>query len=676
MSLSFLLSPMFLVVVGMLALVFLTTRDRRLIIKAVLALFCFSFLTGLTLYSLAYAPAHASMNQILLAALRGLFSTGAMFVGNNSVESCLRETDAAWLRSSVPLQTLFWFAHSVALVASACAALFIFGRRLSGEMALRFGRHKDVFIITGTHPNALLLGQNLASFDGRGVSLQEKRKRLIVFLADSLSNSTEFYDKTSSYGAVLIEYDAGLTGLADGRWSRAKGVSGDGSSLANSLRRAGLGCRFGQNRIYNIVLMSDHVQESVETILTYAKSRDIPSSSLKMYTLSDSELEKEAIERLSSQYPYDLHISDESSISARQLLLQYPLYQHIPFDGNGKARSCVTVMVVGFGRVGQRVLRGLVQSGQFVGAAQRAILVDKDMASLRGRFQHRFPEIGSLCELEFHQCDTRSNDFFERLQEIESVNYIVCALGNDDQNEQTACDLRLHFLRTRGKSPFIAVRSDDTDVLWQDKDTANDGAVLERGICFGRNRHIYTESAIIRGEIDAQAMMVNAVYCGRENAEFAEIQRLWYKLPWLSKESSRASADSIDAMLHLVGISREEAAMRSQLTDDKELTEILAETEHKRWNGFHAAMGYRAMPLDEMRRRRKLGMTPKDCTRDYEQKMHICLVPWDRLDAVTDAYNALWADGEDRKDYKNLDREIVKYIPLFVKASKRARDLQ
>jgi hypothetical protein len=54
--------------------------------------------------------------------------------------------------------------------------------------------------------------------------------------------------------------------------------------------------------------------------------------------------------------------------------------------------------------------------------------------------------------------------------------------------------------------------------------------------------------------------------------------------------------------------------------------------------------------------------------------LHVCLVTWDELDAVTGAYRELarQADNEEeqKRDFKDNDRYIIESIPRFLQAAK------
>jgi hypothetical protein len=155
----------------------------------------------------------------------------------------------------------------------------------------------------------------------------------------------------------------------------------------------------------------------------------------------------------------------------------------------------------------------------------------------------------------------------------------------------------------------------------------------------------------------------------------------WQELDWILHESNRASADFIPAMLRLAGVNGETAEKQKMLTDNPDLAETLAKTEHLRWNAFHAAMGFRPISIEEMRQRFEHYRGEKNTRahldfsrRDSKARLQVCLVAWDQLDAVSGAYQELAHrasnEKEQKRDFKDNDRFIIESIPKFLQAAK------
>jgi hypothetical protein len=189
---------------------------------------------------------------------------------------------------------------------------------------------------------------------------------------------------------------------------------------------------------------------------------------------------------------------------------------------------------------------------------------------------------------------------------------------------------------------------------------------------FGCKEGIYKESVIIREKNNRMAKAVHKVYGGKTQ---------WYELDWFLQESNRAAADFIPAMLKLAKLEENDVLSKDVLTEDGETAEILAQTEHLRWNAFHAAMGYHPISIDEMRQRYGTYIGERNsrdhlnfCRRDTKVRLHVCLASWDELDAINEAYRELahiaGNNKEQKRNFKDNDRDIIKSMPKFLQAVK------
>jgi len=349
--------------------------------------------------------------------------------------------------------------------------------------------------------------------------------------------------------------------------------------------------------------------------------------------------------------------------------------KHPPFESdglkfsNGIATRGFTAIITGFGTVGQSALLRLIMNGQFVGGKMRALIIDKNIDDLRDCFLHRYPALQLCCDLEFYNFDVNCDKFFDLLKNTENVDYVVIALNDNDLNKRTALDIELHFNRKDKKAmPVIAVADKNG---CQHKKEKN-----EKIFTFGCCEEIYKESVIIREENDRIAKAINDTYRKLYGGKY------WHELDCFLQESNRASADFIPAMIYLVNpkLTIEEVRNKETLTDDKNLAEILSQTEHLRWNAFHLAMGYSPITIEKMHQRFKeyKGEPNPDkqldfARRDSIDKLQVCIVTWDELDIVSESYRELenLAGKKPKRDFKNNDRDIIGNLPKFLQEAKK-----
>ena len=187
-------------------------------------------------------------------------------------------------------------------------------------------------------------------------------------------------------------------------------------------------------------------------------------------------------------------------------------------------------------------------------------------------------------------------------------------------------------------------------------------SAMETKVRFVDSRQaLYSGDLLLRGRLDRMAKAINLSYV--EGARTAmDADAAWNLLDYFSRESSRASADFIPAMLHIAGISMEEARdesiLSAKIPKGSPLLEVLGQTEHLRWNAYHFAMGYSKMTIDEVRQRAEEGITPYQ--KDVANRRHACLIGWDELDELSAVMSQI--TGKEI-DYKEYDLKNIYQIP-------------
>jgi len=651
---------------------YVMTRNRRVVLKICIWLFAFSAITGFTIHSIGYLSMDSSIGNIPLAALRAIFSTVRMFFINDDFGHIISSESTRWFTASIWLQIIYWICHVSAVIAIQAILISLFGRKAMDYFRLRFGSHKNVYIINSGNKNALLLGENIATHDGK--LKQYDLQRLVVILPGEDDDIKNVYEKAEHFGGVVQ-------------------VPDKNHELVYFLEKAGLGKRNQGGKKYNVILMPDgeSIPEAVHTVADYAKEKGVEEKTLDIYALTSSEWDMEKVEIIMQtkenngkkrKYPYTFHIMNERDMLIRHMVKNHPPFKckGMKFNTVGEATRDFTVMVLGFGNIGQRVLLRLIMNGQFAGSRMRAIVMDKDLERLLFCFKHNYPEIEQCCEIIKPPDDFTipCEKFYKFFNNVENVDYIVIALGNDKLNRKTLMDIHREYEKNGKELPNIAVC--EKSIAMQK--TKSDEMVFS----FGCREEIYRDSVILREESDHLAKAVNTVYTDLYGGE------PWHELDWIRQESNRASADYIDVMTGLAGVSEKELQSKIalinenntgepvMLTDDKKLAEVLAETEHLRWNAFHAVMGFKQISIEEMEFRfnnYKGDGNPLDyCRRDTEMRLHVCLAPWNELDKISEAYRELAKKTGTPKaedfNFKDNDRDIVNNIPRFLHAANKA----
>jgi len=638
----------------------LTIRYKRITLW-----FCFFFVAvGFILYTISYLSYGMNLPATLFAALRGIYSVARMFSINDDHGVLTGINGAEWLTERICWQIPFWFSHIAAFIIVYITIITLFGRKLIDRFRLSFGAYKEVYFINGGGKNALALAENIVTHDAK--QKHSDKKLLIVFFPEENDDVNKLYEKTARFGGIVQLRDRD-------------------HDFSYYLKKAGLIKRNRKNnKKYKIVLMSKDasVLDDVRLIAEYAKENSASPKILDIFVFTESEWDREKIEEITQakgdkrKYPCTFHIVNEVDLLVRQMIEKHPPFECPGLNlSGGKASRNFTVMIIGFGPVGQSAFLRLMMNGQFVGSRMRAIIADKKIKNLRDCFLHRYPGLNLCCDMEFKDINVQREEFYKLLDKEKDADYIVSALHGDEINKKTALDIWRYYEREGIKTlPFIAVaelngslrETKRDDKKEEEQDDKKEAEQDEKIFVFGSREDIYKESVIIRQKADRMAEAVNKVYGGPS----------WHELEWFLQESNRAAADFIPAMLKLAGCNEEDAMNKETLTNDSSLAEILAQTEHIRWNAFHAAMGYRPISIEEMNKRFK------ECTdkgkqrldfarRDSKARLQVCLVNWDELDKITEAYRELERieTGKPMRNFKENDRYIIQNIPKFLKAA-------
>lgn len=648
------------VLIPFVILVCLMLRYQRSMVRI-----CFMFVgCGFLIYTSGYLSASEGFADMIFAVLRGVLSTARMFSINEDYRDLVNIKGTQWLTGNIWIKILLWCCHISVIVLIQSALIFWFGRKLVDGFRLRFWPDDEVYIIKGCDKKALLLGENIATRDSP--RNHPATERVVLFLIGEDDDEKKIGEKVAHFGGIVYVLDRN-------------------HDFSYYLKMARLGRKiwpvFGKEKKYNIILMPGNTcaLEDVQHIVKYAKMEMTKPEKLDVFVFTSSEWDREKIELITREkddggrkYPYTIHIVNEVDLVIRQMIEKYhPVKCHDLGLKDGKANHNFTVMIIGFGAVGQTALLRLIMNGQFVGSRMRAIVVDRNVDKLKEYFKHRYPGLNLCCDIDFKNVDVHSDEFFSLLDkdEYSGVDYAVIALHGDNINKQTALDMRLHYDRKiydnqkNGGFPIIAVSEKWRGLYEANKDKNEQD---EKIFIFGQLEDIYRESVIIREETDIMAKAVNDVY-NKNNPKWKEE---WAERSWFDQESNRAAADFIPVMLALTGFSENET--RNHLAEESTpIAATLAQTEHLRWNAFHVAMGWRPISIEEMRRCYDETKNKKICRKNPKTRSHVCLATWDELGEISKAYGQITGNTE---DFQKADYDIIENVPSFLeKAKKRSQ---
>ena len=677
-------------------MIILITRNYQSIKKWCIGLAIIAFVGGILVYQHSNSftdERYCDLLNVFIKSTQSVYSIVRMF----SIEHEHVDYNQNYEIDNICYYLLFWIFRISAFFAIYTAALLVFGKKYIEKLRMIL-KKGEIYIIKGGDENALLLGSNLVSHDE--TRSEPDKKRLIIYWLEEDDNEEKMITQANRFGGIVRVLDRDFAlykcfkdiGLIKGKYVK---------NLDDLKKKKGVLIKISEKIVfifdklfpkkekYNIILMPNDISiyDDVCRFYSLVKKYNIDQNKFKLFIITSSEWERDQIINLKKEDQSFLNtqnLIDEADLITREMIKVLPPYKCsglISKDQKvlGQATRNFTVLILGFGKMGQNALLRLIMNGQFVSAKEengkfppckmKAIVVDENMKKFKGDFLQKYQGIELCCKIDYKELRVPCNDLFDIIDSYDIINqedkidYIVIALNNDEVNKQTALALRLYYRRKNTELPFIAIITDPENITSNNfKIDGNNEEIIH---LFGGRNSIFNQSLLNQDKNNKMAKAINETY-NKENPQYSEE---WDELNWFKQESNRAAADFIPTMLYLANKSEEEAMLSDSLTDDENLKETLAHTEHLRWNAFHVAMGWKPISKDEMYAIYKMLQeknNPKKslCRKNEKARLHICLAPWDELDDLCQSYNQLTNDGA---NFRKNDYNIVLNIPKFLK---------
>ena len=580
----------------------------------------FAGLSGLLIYGYGYM---AVTGNFFLAVLKALLAVCGSFIGKNEYSAI----SSVPVMQSIWMQILCTFIQICALYATASAVITSIGTEALKRLRLWLARRGELDLIYGIHADALEFGKELAG----------RKRGAVVFVAEQADPAAAA--EISSMGCVLRTDGHALN--ADSRFLR------------------GIGFRHRRRDLTLYALDKDPTANLryANALLDTLKADNTSPEQLRLVILGQEEAAVSRLQATADRYGYGFVTAvNEPQMAARLLTLKYPPCETISFGPDGKAREDFEALLIGFGQVGQAVLRAIVMNGQFEGSAFRMAVFAPDRESADGSFATQFRSLCEEYDITFYDCDARSRKMYEYLSgHGEKLNYVAICTGSDALNHEIAEELTAYF-RGLGRSvPVFSCSRRGVDAY------APDGAVAA-------SHKLYHGDLL--NNLDWTAMILNHRY--HAQSDKTALQN-WMDCDYFSRQSCRAAADFVPAMLRAAEKAPDQAAGGDwSLTEAQK--ENLSKTEHLRWCAFHYCMGFSPMSAQEFDTRaaayrRQIEQDGKASIRigkNMPGRTHACLVPWDELDRLSEKEAAVTGKYV---DYKAMDTENVLSIPQLLQSA-------
>ena len=398
-----------------------------------------------------------------------------------------------------------------------------------------------------------------------------------------------------------------------------------------------------------------------------------------------------------------LHLLDDSrlavtSLKKREVPESNPI-DYVDIDTEtASVFSVFTALMVGFGTTGQEALRFLYEFSAWPdkgGDKQpvRLHVVDNHMEDLRGEFRHEVPAIDYMTgeksselfdkivkpEVKLHQFEVGSSAFLDLLDKLkDSLNYVVVAAGDDDQNLSIASFIIDYMLQHRqtNRSKFrVFVRLYNHN----NKSKFDTAKEMYRELCidykanskpaigdnedyfsspfeyFGGPEQLYNAKIIIDKKLEEEAKKYYDAYRNATNgAKTWEVRHANAKTAYahldLYRKENQDRANSMhsytkERLLNLGQTNTVILCDSNQVLNlsDKDQSKSaqwkrcllqVSKCEHLRWNASHLMLGYVPMRLEDF---------DGDFSAYEVRKEQVCLRPWNELpDIQTNYKNQFW----------------------------------
>ncbi len=622
--------------VGMVIYLALEPNSR----KKITGIAFFITVVGGTFFYSCYYVDEAIKNgeNALLSILPTLIAVGRMFVGvNGPFDGVVGSVISSYGFSKDVSTFFYWLVHFLAYYSMASAAILALGEGVIQRIRFWLNMIRDIELIYGVNDTSLGIGRNLA----------EKKGTQVIFVGKAREDQRQAIKRMK--GIILDE-----------KWAE-----NPGKKLLKMLS-----VKPGRGKL-TLSALSEDISANLSFSLALRdslKERGIKPAQTALVLLGQEELDGATLQAKGSYYGYgSVKVFECAELLARLLMQKYPVCNAVEFDEVGKATNNLNVLLLGFGKTGQEVLRKIIASGQFEGSTMHVQVFDPACDTHGGFFRERYKTMLAQYDIEFVSSTAQSAAVYGYVRtHAKDINYVVVAVGSDKEGREIALELEA-LLKKAGKALPI-YRCSRTGIVCHRADGDTESYSLEDA------EYIYG------GYMDELAKKINHHYCGDKGS----IEGNWQNCDYYSRMSSRASADCLSALFKRLGVKN-----KSDLTG--EVFENISKTEHLRWCAFHYSMEFKPMDREEWDMRALKykkdfekwsetgeGDKPRfKAGKDMAQRLHACLVTWDELDELSDRENSFRSQlGETETiDYKEKDREAVETVlEVITETSKKVKE--
>lgn len=340
---------------------------------------------------------------------------------------------------------------------------------------------------------------------------------------------------------------------------------------------------------------------------------------------------------------FDIKLVNFSRLAAHTLSRKYKPVDFIEFDKEtALAKSDFNVAVVGITPNSREALFKVYQQGRFEGSAFRLSVFDVASDARYALLSRKYPGFLKDVSASFKAINSYASAGDAILPKLEDFELVIVDLGSDSASAALTKLLQEKLSNSGNSRTTIAPFMENPSEFF-----AESPEYFPNVAHFGSVSEVYTCDAIIDDSFRSGGKFVNAYY----NSSKSDPMKMknWLAMSEFEKGSNVSVADFNSTFIKLIG--RENFARIKNSEDFKaylrgrpKLYANLSRIEHLRWCAYLYSSGWDVLPLNgEILAENK----------DAERKLHACLVPFDELGKISEAFN---------EDYKKYDSDNVDII--------------
>ena len=469
-------STVLLVAIG-LVLVYLLFKKRKLLVDNLKWIAAMVFLSGFVLYGYAFDEGGSTSNSVALA-FRAALSSMEMFASHSDLLEVPEH-----LHESPFYMTIFSVIHFLAVIVSAVFIIKLLGFRFISWLRLlaaNFSGKKDcrLFVFWGVNDNAILLAnsilRNAARRKKANVEGWENCKFVFVRLLSANESSSHgrftfshffnsSHDETEKFIEKIEELDGILVNSKFGITGRVIDKVKSEFDLYEYLGLKRLGKLIQKYPRATFYFLSPNEEVNLEAVSVFKEMARYKEGGVhdqvQIYCHARKNNLNQKLE-ICDGLEHQIHIIDSSNLAVLQLkknVKNHPVNFVDVDTSKACAKKPFTSMIIGFGETGRDAFRFLYEFGALIGAdgdrnPRKIYVVDEHLDELKGDFLMKTPALkGKRDELEWcEEMSVHSDSFWEKLSEIiHELNYVVIAIGNDNEGMALAIDLYEYAYRYR-----------------------------------------------------------------------------------------------------------------------------------------------------------------------------------------------------------------------------------